>query len=119
MWAKIKNSIPLNILLLAAALWIGYSAYSLVGEALALRKEARDSQAKIKQLAHKKAELEAYIAELESRGAVEREAKARLNLKLSGEEVVVVLPEEISPGAEIQGSVWKKLQMFFRRLFNR
>lgn len=78
-----------------------------------MRKEAKDREEKIIELNQKKAELEAYIAELQSREAIEREAKERLNLKLPGEEVVIVVPEKDSP-EEAPKNIWDKIKSFFR-----
>ena len=118
MWPKIKNSIFLNIILLGLAVWAGLGAVKMAVQAFSLHKEAQDDQRKIEELSRKKTELEAYIAELQSREAIEREAKKRLNLKLPGEEVVVVVPEEGSNGPEsTEKSIWEKIKFFSSNLF--
>ncbi len=118
MWPKIKNSIFLNIILLGLAVWAGWGAVKMAVQAFSLYKEVKEDQGKVEQLTQKKAELEAYIAELQSREAVEREAKNRLNLKLPGEEVVVVVPEEGSNGTgSTEKSIWEKIKFFSSNLF--
>lgn len=83
-----------NLVFLGLVGLVGFGTYNMVSRALALRGESKEAEAKIQELLRKKAELEAYALELESRQAIEREAKDRLNLKLPGEEVVVVVPEK-------------------------
>lgn len=120
MWTKIKNSITLNILLALAAAWVLFGAVSMVSQAIFLSKEAREREAKIEELSRKKVELETYIGELESRSAIEREAKIRLNLKLPGEEVVVVVPEKEDPsaGSGQEKKFLEKIKYFFINFFN-
>ena len=89
----------------------------MITQALALRREYKDQQQEIDTLSRKKGELEAYIAELQSREAVEREAKSRLNLKLPGEEVVVVVPKKKELEEDKLGTFWKRTRGFFSRLF--
>lgn len=118
---KIKNykSILLNSLLLLALVWVGFGSYNMVLQALALRRESRDTEKQIAELAKKKEELEIYIAELESRRGVEREAKSRLNLKLPGEEVVVVVPEEEKKEETTSPAFWERVKDFFLILFSK
>ena len=117
MWSKIKKSAVLNILLVLTAIWVAYSAYNMVSQALSMRQETEDKQKKIALLGRKKEELEAYIAELQSREAIEREAKSRLNLKLPGEEVVVVVPDKDNLEEESSGTLWEQVKAFFKGIF--
>lgn len=118
MWSRIKNSVVINVILLIAAIWASFSAVVMVSQAFSLHKEAQNDQKKIEELNHKKTELEAYIAELQSREAIEREAKKRLDLKLPGEEVVVVVPEEGSNGpGSTEKSIWEKIKFFYFNFF--
>ncbi|QQG45059.1 MAG: septum formation initiator family protein [Candidatus Sungiibacteriota bacterium] len=91
---KLKGSLPFHLLLFVIAGIIVYGVLKTLAHTLSLRQEASNSRAKIEELLQKKAELEAYLAELETPQALEREAKERLNLKRRGEEVVVVVPEK-------------------------
>ena len=116
MWQKIKNSLPINILagVLAVAICIG--AYHLVAETFGLRQEYEANQKKIEELKKKKEELETRLTELKLPAVVEREAKGRLNLKRPGEEVVVVVPENIaSTSAATSSSVWQRATSFFQK----
>lgn len=83
--------------------------------ALSMRRESEDVNHKITELQQKKAQLEAYLQELQTKEALERRAKERLNLKKPGEEVVVVIPaekkEESQTPAKI--SMWEKIKQFF------
>ena len=109
-WGKIKNSLLLNILFFVVAALVGYGTYNMVRQTLSLSQESKDNVQKIEELTKKKKELEAYIAELESPQAIEREGKNRLNLKKPGEEVVVVVPEKNNPGDEDAHFWWSKLK---------
>lgn len=116
MWPKIKKSPTLNLLLILAAIWVGYGSYKMISRALALQKEAGERQKEVEELARKKAELEAYLAELQSQEALIREAKSRFNLKLPGEEVVVVVPPEKNL-EETKEAFWERIKSFFHNLF--
>ena len=69
---------------------------------------------KIEQLKAKKRELETALTEIQTKEAVEREAKERLNLKNPGEQVVVIVPEKKDNQSEEQSmSFWAKFKSFF------
>ena len=61
----------------------------MMRDTIVLRREAREMEAKRAELLQKKSELEGHLGELDTSEAVEREAKARFNLKKQGEQVVV------------------------------
>lgn len=117
-WNKFKNSLPANLLFLLLALGVGYGTYNMFGTTLSLWNESHDTQKKIEELSKKKAELEAYIAELETKEGVEREAKKYLNLKLPGEQVVVVIPEKEEIKTE-EETPFMKIKSFLTSLFSR
>ena len=118
MWQIFKKSILANIAFLALSILVGYGAYNVVFQALVLRGESRGTDVKIQALLKKKAELEQYTAELQSRQAVEREAKERLNLKLPGEEVVVVVPEKKPEISQQLESRLGRTKSFFKHLLS-
>ena len=115
---KIKKSLILNILLVFFVAVVGYSAFNMARQAVDSGREARTSEEKIKELVKKKEELEAYLVELQTPEAVEREVKERLNLKKKGEEVVVVVPEEKKKIAIPEQTWWQKIKLFFAVIFN-
>ena len=71
-------------------------------------------------LTQKKQELEEELRRLEAPGAGERQAKERLNLKLPGEEVTVVIsekkPGELSATTSSQGW-WNRIRLWFSNFF--
>lgn len=83
--------------------------------ALSMRRESEEVNQKIAELRQKKAQLEAYVEELQTKEAVERRAKERLNLKKPGEEVVVVMPPEKKeePQTHEATTTWEKIKEFF------
>lgn len=113
MWKKIKNSWTVTILFALLGVWVAYGAYRMISQAVLLWGENRTTEQKITELKKKRDELASYIADLKSRSAVEREAKERLNLKLPGEEVVVVLPEK-KESATSAPSFFESVKNFFR-----
>lgn len=117
MWQKVKNSIWLNILLLAAAGFFAYHAFFMVRDAVLLKQEERARAEEIDKVLKKKAELEAYLREIETKEAVVREAKERFNLKLSGEKVVVVVPDDVreteAEAREPTASLWERVKSLF------
>jgi cell division protein FtsB len=109
-----KKSVVIPILLILVVIFIGSRAVRMVWDTVLLYRESQDVEAQIEELVQKKQELEAYIAEFESSEAVRREAKERRNLKNSGEQVVVVLPDE--PSQTEQGdnkNLWDSIKTFF------
>lgn len=92
----IRDSLLFHVFLLLAAASVAYASFSTAKQAVALWRESAANQKKIADLAQKKQELEAYLKRLQSPGAIERTAKERLNLKLPGEQVVVVLAQQAS-----------------------
>lgn len=103
------------MLLLALAVALSVPAFRMVRQALGLYRESINTDKKIQELSQKKEELEAYIARLGTPAAVEKEAKKRLNLKLPGEEVVVVVPEKNSPKDLKPPSFFDRIKKFLAR----
>ena|SRR3989344_765694 len=118
MWNFFKKSLLSNIVFMALIVLVGLGSYKMVSQALSLRGEYNDTETKIQGLLKKKAELEAYAAELESRQAIEREAKERLNLKLPGEEVVVVIPQKKPEITQQTASGFERTKSFFNSVFS-
>jgi len=118
MWGYFRKSIVLNLLFFVAVIFVGYSAYNMVKGALVLRQEWHDIKQKVGDLGQKKLQLEASLAELETKEAMEREAKSRFNLKNPGEEVVVVVSDKKDNGeAGGPANVWSRIKSFFKGLF--
>lgn len=115
---KAKKSITANIVLVILVFIVGYSAFNVIKQALGFRQEAKNAEEKVRELTAKKEELEAYLAELETPEAIEREAKERLNLKKIGEEVVVVVPKEEKGPSPSNPSFWERVKSFFAGIFN-
>ena len=91
-----RKSNLVNLACAVALVFFGYYTYQVVSRAVALREESKATRAKIEELTRRKKELESQLSELKNTPAIEREAKERLNMKNSGEEVVVVVPEKKS-----------------------
>lgn len=114
MWITIKRSVTLHAVLAGVALLVVYSAGSMVRDTIVLRQEAREMEAKRANLLRKKSELEAHMDELETSEAIEREAKARFNLKKPGEQVVVVMsPKPPETASSTPPGFWQRLRNFF------
>ena len=110
----VKKSFFINIALIIVAAAVSYSAAHMVQNALNVRVQSADMTQSIEQLKVKKQELEVLLTELQTKEAVEREAKERLNLKKPGEQVVVVVPEKKdSSPAKQPMSLWEKFMSFF------
>ena len=104
----------LNIFLIVICVVISYSTAHMIRNALALRTQSAEMVEKIEELRQEKRNLEATLAELQTKEAVEREAKERLNLKKPGEEVVVVVPEKKELSTTTQPmTFWEKIISFF------
>lgn len=95
-----------------------YSAYFMVRDMLGLRAEAQYLQTQKEELLQKKEELEDYLAEMQTRVAIEREAKEQFNMKNMGEEVVIVVPEKKkirAASTTAETGVWTRLKYIFFR----
>lgn len=117
-WHEIKNSLLARVLLLLLASLIGYGVFAMGARVLILERESQELREKWLLLERQRAEYEAYLAELSTPQALEREAKARFNLKRPGEEVVVVVPErqEAAHSAPPNG-FWERFSRFVSDIF--
>lgn len=79
-----------------------------------LSKETTVAENKIAALKEKNQALQAKIVELDTPQAVEREAKDHLNLKMSGEEVVVVVPEQDQALPSAPHRFWDFIKKLFK-----
>ena len=113
----IKTSSLMNILLLAVAAGVGVGAVRMTHSTLSLRAEVQMSEKLLEDTAVKKQELLRRLAEQDAPETVDYQAKARMNLKNSGEEVVVVVSDEpILPPAEPVG-FWQYVKDWFSKIF--
>lgn len=110
----IKQSITLHIIFALMAVGIAYGTFTIMRQVISLSRESKLLEKKIDALRREKSDLEVLIRELETPWAVQREAKDHLNLKMSGEEVVIVVPEkkEILPKAPT--SFWERIKRVFQ-----
>ena len=109
----IKESLLLNILLFIIAAAVAYGSFYMVKQAVALYRESAENRKKIEELTQRKRELDAYLEHLQTPGAIEQEAKERFNLKIPGEQVVVVIADKAS---STQGRIQKSGQGFWQWL---
>ena len=96
----IKNSFLINVIFLLLVFLTAYGAFKLVREAKDINKESQKLEERAAKLVLRNQELGRNLAELETEEAVEKRAKERLNLKLPGEQVVVVAPASSTGVAE-------------------
>jgi len=118
----IKNSIAANLALSLIAFLTAYGAFNLARYSWELKRESRDVQKKMEELIRKNQGLEISLTELGTKEAAERRAKERLNLKLPGEKVLVLVPQasSASVGIPLQNSgfseFWNQLRKFFTKI---
>ena len=113
MWERMKKSIAANVIFLLLAVLLGYSALAMLQGMFKLKGELDIANQKLAVLSQKNKELELRLTELDTKEAVEREAKARLNLKNIGESVVVLVPQkETAPlkNSANLTSLWERLK---------
>lgn len=96
----VKDSALFHIFLLILSAAVGYGSYRMARQAWSVYRESAGNRKKIEELKQKKQELQAYLERLQTPGEVERQAKERLNLKLPGEQVIVVVAEKASSTRE-------------------
>lgn len=112
----IRNPIFINVFLLVLAAVLGYAAFSMAKQAVLVMREATSVSDSLEKLEAKEKKLELAHAELDRPEAVEREAKERLNLKLPGERVVVVVPDnedgDSDPGSN---NFWSRIRSLISR----
>lgn len=112
----IKYSLPVNLLFLCAVFVVGVGAVRMTRATLALRAEVRDAEARLEAIAARKDQIARRLAEQDAPEAVEYEAKAKMNLKNAGEEVVVVAPEEKPADSAESSGVWQRIMDFLRAI---
>ena len=113
---KIQNSIWFNGILFLVAFFLSMAAYRSVRQSFQFKEETEENKKKIEELLSKKEELELRIAGLQTQEAKERSAKERFNLKKTGEEVVVVLPDEIKTEPVVEKKNWlEKIKNIFKK----
>ncbi|MDP3729230.1 MAG: septum formation initiator family protein [bacterium] len=112
---KIQNSIWFNSLLFLVAVFLSTAAYRSVHQSFQFKGETEENKKKIEELLGKKEELELRLAGLQTQEAKERSAKERFNLKKTGEEVVIVLPDDIKTELVIEKKNWlEKIKNIFK-----
>ena len=118
-WIKVSVLFHIFLLILSAA--IGYGSFRMATQAWAVYKESAGNQKKIEELKQKKLALEVYLKRLQTPGEIERQAKERLNLKLPGEQVVVVVAQKASSTlAQVRQTgtgMWYRLTQFWNGLW--
>ena len=113
MWPRIKHSFWANALLALAAVAVAVGAARLWGETVALVRERDGARAAAERLVGERAENNRRLAEYDTAAAVEREAKARLNLKKPGEVVVVAVEVARMSATSSPSAWWRRVIRFF------
>jgi cell division protein FtsB len=92
-----KNALrraAIGVIIIILGLFFLNGIVRLARKSYALGMEQKKKEQELAGLIKERERLEADIAYLKSAGALEREAKTRLNLKRPGEEVVIVVPKQ-------------------------
>lgn len=111
---------PTIAVLLVMVVFLGASTARVLRRKLELRKEREALERKIQESRAERAALEERIRELRTPAGVERLAKEKLGLKLEGEEVVIVIPEEQATTVESTSErFWVRIWRFILQLFSR
>ena len=113
----IKASAPVNIILILVAAAVVVGAMRMTRATLALRREVREQEERAKALGERKEELLRRLEERDAPETVEYQAKATMNLKNSGEEVVVVVPDAPSGTSATPATFWRRVKDFFAKIF--
>lgn len=88
----------------------------MISDSFLLFRESKKKDAELREALQNKKKLELRLAAFQSKEALLREAKARLNLKLPGEHVVVVVPERDSAESSREGfSLREKVLKFIKK----
>ena len=90
-----------------------YYGWGMTARLIALYTEKRELEKKILELQTKNEAVKKEIEYTQTAGFLEREGKARLNLKKPGEEVVVIVPEK-----KIQAGDGQSKQGFWKKFFS-
>ena len=112
-----KRSIPVNVLLAVVAAAVAVGATRMTRATLALRREVREQEIYAEALGERKAELLRRLEEQDAPETVEYQAKATMNLKNPGEEVVVVVPDARSATSADRNTFWERVKDFFAKIF--
>lgn len=116
MWNRITHSLSATIFLAAVAVACAAGAVSLMRSALQVSRDSAAASARLALLTAQKERLEEERRERAGEEAVRYHAKARLNLKNPGEEIVVVLPDRPEISASGEMGLWRRIKIFFRAI---
>ena len=114
-----------SFLIIGILFFLFFVCYQLIGlytRARGLEKQAESQQSELTQIQIERKKIEADIEFLKSQSAIEREAKANLNYKKPGEEVIIVVPSQHSFSLEnhnnesMKSSIFMKIGNFFKQL---
>ncbi len=121
MWHRITRSLSINVALGVLAFLSLVSAASLMRQAIQISRDSATAARRLDELMVHKKELETAIRAAGTEEAVRYKAKARLNLKNPGENIVVVLPDkkEIPPAPGDATMWWERMANFFSRIISR
>ncbi len=110
-----KKTLVVHSALILIAMLVSYSAARMVRNVFFARTQSESLAQKIEELTQQKQNLETELQELQTKESGEREGKERLNLKKSGEQVVVIVPEIKSDHVQkdISRSFWMSIVSFF------
>lgn len=101
---------PATILIVIFLLgWLGIQFWEVAQKAYVLYEERKKLELELASLQKRKAEFEEGLSRFQSDAYLEREAKRRLNLKKSGEQVIIIIPEEKNEPAATIPSFWKRI----------
>ena len=119
MWNRITRSLSANLALILLAIVCVSGAVSLARQAASVLRDSASARARVEELAAKKKKLEEEIRERTREESVRYQAKARLNLKNPGENIVVILPEKKEPAPEAPYPLWQKITSFFQKIISK
>lgn len=115
----LSSSIIYVVGLVILAIFVFHSRV-IFTRAITVWRENKELEEKIRTIEKKNADLAEEINYARSEGFKEREGKSRLNLKRSGEDVVVIVPATPASSSEVmrEPGLWRRALAGFEGLFS-
>lgn len=101
---KLRTIIVCGFLILVFLIFFGSRIFQTIKTNIMVGKKIIDLKNDISDLEEKNSNLKDFIANFKKEEYIEKEAKARLNLKNPGEKVIVIIEEEVKKtGDDLKG----------------
>lgn len=94
-WRQIISSNIVLALLAAVVVWLSAHTVGIWRQREAVRREAERLEEQVQKIRAEREQLQAQLSEINDPEVLEYEARSRLNIKKPGEEVLIIVEDEV------------------------